>query len=136
VGPMRPLPLAKPEVEADDPYAPVFVALPSPPGFDAMGEMARCMVEEYAMMGFSAPLLLKMFKNPYYQALHRVYQARGEGYVSELLERVFEGTGVPSEGSAPPSESPGLSLDDSPVVSGASPSTNPRDARIEGVSDA
>ncbi len=55
-----------------------------------MGEMTRCMVEEYAMMGFSSELLMKMFKNPFYQALHRVYAARCEAYVREVLDSVFD----------------------------------------------
>ena len=54
-----------------------------------MGEMTRCMIEEYAMMGFSSELLMKMFKNPFYQAVHRVYASRGEAYVRELLDSVF-----------------------------------------------
>lgn len=91
---------AKTEVESDDPFHAVAMQLPSPPGFDAMGEMARCMVEEFAMMGFSAPLLLKMFKNPFYQALHRVYEARGEEYVDTLLRGVFgDARSVVSDGS-------------------------------------
>ena len=54
-----------------------------------MGEMTRCMIEEYAMMGFSSEMLMKMFKNPFYQAVHRVYASRGEAYVRELLDSVF-----------------------------------------------
>lgn len=54
-----------------------------------MGEMTRCMIEEYAMMGFSSELLMKMFRNPFYQAVHRVYASRGEAYVRELLDSVF-----------------------------------------------
>lgn len=76
-------------LEDDDPMEPIAMQLPCPPGFDATGVMARCLVEEYAMMGFDRERLLAMFKNPFYQALYSVTQRRGDPYVQAVLDGVF-----------------------------------------------
>lgn len=102
--------VARKEIEDDDPYEPVFVTLPSPEGYDAMGEMARCMVEEYAMMGFSSETMMKMFKNPYYQALHHVHEARGEAYVTDLLASVYSPAEAPNTVGSNLSQTPGGSM--------------------------
>jgi len=74
--------------EEDDPYAFVGVGFPCPDGFDAMEQMARTFIEEFAMMGFSNRLILELFRNPRYQGPHGVFQARGETYVRNLIEEV------------------------------------------------
>ncbi len=75
---------AKPE----DPLELVGVAIPVPEGYDVLGEMARCFVEEFALMGWSADRILRMFKSPSFQGPYRIYQARGEEFVQELIGRV------------------------------------------------
>lgn len=116
----------KTEVEEDDPYDATAVMLPSPPGFDSLGSMARCMAEEYAMMGFSGPLLLKMFRNPFYQALHGVWQARGDAYVVELLRGVFGNEALSDEVVSSIPQPPRAPLETTiPVVSANTDRSNP-----------
>jgi hypothetical protein len=76
------------EPEADDPMLGVMVSLP---GGDPK-LMARCIIEEYAMLGLSEEELFKLFSEPYYQT-HRVYRAYGEAWVRELIEDVLRRTG-------------------------------------------
>ncbi|MCC7229651.1 MAG: hypothetical protein IT203_04600 [Fimbriimonadaceae bacterium] len=81
--------MLKKDFETDDPYALVGQGFPCPPGYDSMGEMARCFIEEFAMIGYSEALILNLFKSPYYQGPHGVFKARGEGYVRDLMAEVF-----------------------------------------------
>ena len=75
--------------EDDDPYALVGQGFPCPEGFDAISEMARSFVEEYALLGFPPNQIFRLFTNPYYQGPHGVYVARGEAYVHGLVTEVF-----------------------------------------------
>lgn len=64
--------------------------LPPVPGHDSTAQMAACMIEEYALMGFARDRLLDMFKNPHYQALYTVYRTRGEEFVNSLMDTVYQ----------------------------------------------
>lgn len=77
------------QFEQDDPYSLIGHGFPMPEGYDGAGEMARCFVGEYAMMGFSRYRILRLFRSPVYQGPHGVYQLRGEAYVLGLIEEVF-----------------------------------------------
>lgn len=77
------------ELEPDDPFAFIGQGFPNPEGYDSMGEMARCFIEEFAMLGYPASFVLRIFRNPFYQGPHGVYRARGEGYVLELIREVY-----------------------------------------------
>jgi len=77
--------------EAEDPLELISVAVPVPEGYDALGEMARCFVEEFALMGWNAERILSMFKNPFFQGPYGICQARGEEFVQNLIRQVFEG---------------------------------------------
>lgn len=79
----------KKEFESDDPYSLVGQGFPCPPGYDSTGEMARCFIEEFALLGYSGPLILQLFKSPRYQGPHGVYTARGEAYVRGMMAEVF-----------------------------------------------
>ena len=77
--------------EAEDPYELVGTILPSPPGYDAQGEMARCFIEEFALMGWTGQRILRLFKNPFYQGPYAIYQTRGEEFVRDIIRQIFEG---------------------------------------------
>jgi len=78
--------------EPDDPLAPIGVAVDGGP--DAAAEMARCLVEEYLREGWDEIRLLALFRNPFYQALHMIYQQRGEDGVRALIADVAATWGV------------------------------------------
>lgn len=70
--------------ELNDPMALVGIALP---GGDARA-MARCVVEEYLMLGWDERQLMLLFSRPCFRATHRIYQALGEAGVRALIEEV------------------------------------------------
>ncbi len=76
--------MPKDEFDHDDPMELVGVALP----YDAQEDMARCFVEEYAMLGISREQMFKFFQDPFYLATHQVYKAKGEAWVKQLIDEV------------------------------------------------
>ncbi len=78
--------------EPDDPMALVAVTLDADAA--AEDEMARCLVEEYLREGWDERRLLALFRNPFYRALHVIYQARGEEGVRSLIAEVAATWGV------------------------------------------
>lgn len=52
---------------------------------ERLDEMARCFAEEFVRMGWSDEALAAIFRDPFYQGPHAVYQARGEEYVLRII---------------------------------------------------
>jgi len=77
------------ELEADDPYALVGQGFPCPEDLDPAGGMARCFVEEFALLGCPAGVVMDLFRSPFYQGPHAVYRARGEDFVRDLIRDVY-----------------------------------------------
>lgn len=77
------------EFEDDDPYELVAVEVAGPPGYDGPAEMARCFVEEFALMGWPPDRILRLFKSPRFAGTNAVYEDRGEGFVVGLINDVF-----------------------------------------------
>ena len=75
------------EFDPEDPFALVGVVLP-PPSDDDLAEMGRCFVEEFARMGWSPELMLRVFRSPFYRGPHAVYHRRGEEFVRGLIRQV------------------------------------------------
>ncbi len=75
-------------VDPDDPMELVGVALPQ--GDVDYDYMARCLVEEYVMLGWNDVQLMSVFTQPNFQATHRIYHDRGEQYVRSLIRSVRE----------------------------------------------
>ena len=73
--------MIKKKFDANDPMELVGVSLP---GAD-LDQMAECLVEEYIRGGWDDESLLRLFRDPFYQATHRVYQEKGEMYVHRLI---------------------------------------------------
>jgi hypothetical protein len=89
------MPLPEKQVEASDPYEFTAARYPVDDPLEADRDMARCFIEEYALMGFTPGHVLRLFREPIYTGTHDVYRRRGKDFVVELIEGVF--------GSAPPS---------------------------------
>jgi hypothetical protein len=70
--------------EDDDPMELVGIALPD----GDLEEMAECLVEEFVKMGFDDAHLLHLFKSPFYDGTHQIYQQKGEDYVQALIGKV------------------------------------------------
>ena len=79
------------ELEADDPYELVAVEVAGPPGYDGPAAMARCFIEEFALMGWPPERILRLFQSRAFAGTHAVYEDRGEAFVRALIDDVFRG---------------------------------------------
>lgn len=73
---------------SEDPMEMVAVALPAIPGEDAVVEMARVFVEEFALMGYTPERIMRLFKSPVYAGMYMVYHDRGDEFVRQLIQQV------------------------------------------------
>jgi hypothetical protein len=80
--------MADKEFELDDPFQPVAVSLPTP-GYDGLEAMARCFVEEYALMGWPPERVFKLFTIPDFAASYSILQERGADYVKQIIASVM-----------------------------------------------
>ncbi len=82
-------------VEPDDPMALVGVAMPEgPDGDEAMAAMAESLADEFLRMGYSTEQVMQMFRDPFYQMTHAIWQAWGDEPVRRIvhgLARRYEG---------------------------------------------
>jgi hypothetical protein len=76
------------EPESGDPMELVMNSIPA--GDPVM--LARCVIEEYAMMGMNEEEILELFRQPIYQT-HGLHQERGETWVRNLIQEVLGRTG-------------------------------------------
>ena len=74
---------------SDDPFHMIGVIVPTEPDYDATAEMARALVEEFALLGFTPQRLLRLFQNPYYVGAHLIYRQRGEEFVRQIIGQVL-----------------------------------------------
>ncbi|MBI4437090.1 MAG: hypothetical protein HY590_06750 [Candidatus Omnitrophica bacterium] len=82
--------MAHKHFEEDDPFE-LIAAGPFGIGEDALEEMARTFIDEYARMGWNREQLLKLFQDPFYQGPHRIYQVKGEPFIQQFIfERLPE----------------------------------------------
>lgn len=81
--------MAGKEFESDDPMEFVALRFPAPPGVDMDAAMARCFIEEYALMGMPRKRVLAMFASPFFAGAHAVYEARGAAFIEQLADEVF-----------------------------------------------
>ncbi len=75
--------------EADDPMELVGVTYAVGSPEEADRELARCFVEEYALMGWDAERIRRLFLNPLYGGPHAIATRRGKGFVDEVVRTVF-----------------------------------------------
>ncbi len=77
--------MAEKRFEDDDPMVLVAAGVP---GDDA--DAAESFIDEFVRLGFSDEQLLELFRNPFYQATHRIFRTRGEAFVTSLIVQVRE----------------------------------------------
>lgn len=83
------------ESEADDPYEFVAVRFPMEEGIDGDEAMARCFIEEYALMGMPRDRMMHLFRSRFFAGTHAILESRGEAFVQALIDGVYGG--VPRE---------------------------------------
>ncbi|MBE7518156.1 MAG: hypothetical protein HS107_02835 [Thermoflexaceae bacterium] len=81
--------MAEKHLEADDPYAFVAVQFPTDPDVDTDEMMARCFVEEYALMGMPPGRMMQLFRSSYFAGTNRILQKRGEDFIQQIIDDVF-----------------------------------------------
>ena len=79
------------ELDADDPYELVGVEYPA--DADADREMARCIVEEYALVGWSPDEIRWLFASPQFLGPHSIQRRNGPELVEQVIRSVFEPRG-------------------------------------------
>ena len=75
-------------LEPEDPMALVGVGFDRRPDEEALTEMARCFVEEYARMGWSGERIMRLFRNPFYRGPNQILRLKGEDFVRGLTNAV------------------------------------------------
>jgi len=75
-------------LDPEDPMALVGVGLDEEPDDQALEEMAWCFVEEYARMGYSSELILRLFRSPFFRGPHRIWRVKGEDFVRGLVQTI------------------------------------------------
>ena len=81
--------MAEKEFEADDTYEFVAMRYPVEPGTDPDELMARCFIEEYALMGMPRDRIMRMFRSPAFGGTHAILERRGEAFLVAIADDVF-----------------------------------------------
>lgn len=77
------------EFEADDPFSLVGVRYPQESEREQDLAMARCFIEEYALMGWPGSQIRLLFQSPLYAGPNAIYQKWGADPVERLIASVF-----------------------------------------------
>jgi hypothetical protein len=70
--------------ESDDPMELRCDLLPGETAF-----LTRCLIEEFAQLGYHAEDLAKLFRDPIYPMLNGILKERGESFVQDLIDEVL-----------------------------------------------
>jgi hypothetical protein len=84
--------VADKELESDDPMEFVAMRFPAEPGVDPDERMARCFVEEYALLGFPPDKVFRLFESQLFTGTHAVLERRGPGFVTAIIDNVYGAT--------------------------------------------
>jgi hypothetical protein len=57
---------------------------------DTTDAMCECFIEEFMMLGYDAARILALFRHPHYIGMNMVLQNRGEQFVREKIESIFD----------------------------------------------
>lgn len=82
--------MADKELEDDDPFELVGVRIPVDPSIDADADMARCFVEEFALLGVPRERITQLFRSPFFAGTHAILESRGEAFVQGIIAGVFD----------------------------------------------
>jgi hypothetical protein len=77
------------ELESDDPMELMCEQVPGETQF-----LMRCVVEEFAQIGYGAEDLFSLFREPVYPMLNRILQSEGEPFVRNFIEEVLNECGT------------------------------------------
>jgi hypothetical protein len=81
--------MAEKELEGDDPFEFVAVRFPVEDGIDIDAEMARCFVEEYALMGMPRARMMNLFRSRFFAGTNGILQAKGEAFIQSVVDQVY-----------------------------------------------
>jgi hypothetical protein len=81
--------MAEKALEDDDPYEFVAVTFPMEDGVDADELMARCFVEEYALMGMPRDRMFVLFRSKFFAGTNAILERRGEEFVRAIIDGVY-----------------------------------------------
>ncbi len=84
-------PAADKAFEPEDPFELVGVPYPSHP--EADHTIARCIVEEYALVGWGPADIRRLFTSPNYAALYAMFCRHGSEFVEQAIAAVFTDRG-------------------------------------------
>lgn len=76
-------------LEDDDPYELMGMQFPVEDGVDPDLELTRCVVEEYALMGWSAEQVRGLFADETHGKVHEIHRLRGPDFVDQRILEVF-----------------------------------------------
>lgn len=79
-------------LETDDPLELIGTRYPVTDAEEADTATARCLIEEYALSGFTANEILMLFKSPSYGFPHAIFRRQGTEFVGRLVGEVFGGS--------------------------------------------
>jgi hypothetical protein len=77
--------------EADDPLELVPVSFPMEEDEAADRDTARCLVEEFALQGWSSQRISELFRSPHYLATWSIFRRRGPAFVDGIIADVLGG---------------------------------------------
>lgn len=77
------------DFEPDDPLDLNVVTYPVESAEEADAALARCLVEEFALAGFTAREVGALFERREYTAAHAILTRRGPDFVRALIHEVF-----------------------------------------------
>ncbi|HEY4668321.1 MAG TPA: hypothetical protein VIH05_00950 [Tepidiformaceae bacterium] len=81
--------MAEKEFELDDPYEFVAVRFPVDSAVDQDEVMARCFIEEYALIGMPRERVLHLFQSPAFVSPRGIFESRGEEFVQKIIDDVY-----------------------------------------------
>jgi len=81
--------MAEKDFEADDPYEFVGMRYQAEPGTDPDELMARCFIEEYALMGMPRDRIMRMFHSPAFKGTHSILERRGAEFIRAISDDVY-----------------------------------------------
>ena len=83
--------MPKDEFDLEDPLE--LAAQEIPAGVEHVEEMAKCFIEEFRRMGWSAPAVYALFRKAEYHGPHVAFQQLGDARIRGLVEQQY-GAGV------------------------------------------
>lgn len=96
--------MPKDEFDPEDPMELCGVGLVTPQ--DTSEAMTECFIEEFLRLGYEAPGILGLFRNPHYTGVNMVLQNRGEPFVRDKITEVFGWWGREARWESAPTNTP------------------------------